>query len=66
MNVTDVSTVSGWFGHQWKTYEYHTSYYEDGNSVTRVKSYVANVNMYTDVGHIERTNTLGLTIDKMI
>lgn len=66
MNVSEVAVVSGWYGHQWRTYEHKILHYEDGNSVTRIKSYVQNVNMYTDVGHIERTNTLGLTIDTMV
>jgi len=66
MSVSEVSTISNWYGHQWRTYEYRTLYYEDGNSITRVKSYVQNVNMYTDNGYIERTNTLGNKLDIMI
>jgi hypothetical protein len=61
--MTEIQAVAGWYNNQWRTTEYRTEHYEDGNSVTRVRShYISPIELYTSTGRLTQ-DQLGSKID---
>lgn len=63
MEVTSISTVSGWFNDLREIFTYKTRHFENGDTTTQVERRTYHVFLYSATGSLEKDKQLGSNID---